>query len=176
MKPLRFLLAMLLAAAAVAVIANVMVPRLRCNRVKGEVNTSVRRLHRIGNDYERIARARRNLQRCEQCLTIFPDDHQLHILRGANLRVIGSYDEALRALERSLELTERPETYAQIGEIEMERGNVEAARTALLKAATFNIRYVMMVDQPMRDELYTAVYERIDRLREGRRKADSSAR
>ncbi|HYC60588.1 MAG TPA: hypothetical protein VEK79_13570 [Thermoanaerobaculia bacterium] len=165
MKAFRVVLAVLLLGAAIAVIERAMVPLVRCNLAKGAINRTVRRFHRIGDEYQRFNMARRNLVRCDECLAAFPNDYQMHLLRAANLRILGRYDEAVRTFEHALTLTERAEIYAQLGEVEIERGNVEAARRALLKAATFNIEHVMTVDQPMRDEIYTAVYARIDRLK-----------
>jgi tetratricopeptide (TPR) repeat protein len=165
MKALRILLALLLLSVTVAAITRQLVPRVRCNLMKGQVNRDVRRFARSGYEYDRIVRARRNLQRCNECLAKFPEDHQLYLLRGANLRMLGSYDEAVHSFEQALALVERPEIYAQLGELEIERGNVEAARRALLRAATFNIMYVETVDEPMRTEIYKQVYDRIERLR-----------
>lgn len=170
MKALRILLALLLATAAIAVITRLIVPRIRCNLVKGEVNRDVRwRLAGIGDEYERVVRARRNVAKCQACLAIFPEDHQMHMLLAANLRIMGRYDEAVRTFEHALTLTERPEIYAQIGELEIERGNIEAARRALLKAAEFDIDYVQTVDQPLRTEIYEAVLARHERLRAAKR-------
>ena len=164
MKVIRVALAVLLFAVTVALIERVMVPRVRCNLAKGEINRIVRRFHRISDEYLRYNLARKNLARCDECLETFPEDYHLHLLRAANLRILGRYDEAVRTFEHALTLTERPEIYAQMGEVEMERGNVEAARRALLRAATFNIMYVETVDDPLKTEIYTAVYDRIDRL------------
>ena len=164
MKAFRVALAVLLLVVSIALIERVMIPRVKCNRWKGDVNRVVRRFHRISDTYQRINLARKNLARCEACLETFPDDYQLHLLRAANLRILGSYDEAVRTFQHALTLTERPEIYAQMGEVEIERGNVEAAKRALLRAAMFNIVYVETVDEPMKSEIYSAVYERIDGL------------
>lgn len=169
MKTLRILLALLLTMTTIAFITRAAAPRIRCNLAKGEINRSVRRFDRIGNEYERIVRARRNVAKCQECLAIFPQDYQLHMLRAANLRILGSYDEAVRTFEYALTLTERPEIYAQIGELEIERGNIEAARRALLKAATFNLTYVETVDEPLRGEIYEAVLARYNRVRAAKR-------
>lgn len=164
MKLLRAALALLLLAASGMVISRVMAPRVRCNLAKGDINRKVRRFHRIADEYQRANMARRNLAQCDECLEIFPSDFQLHLLRGANLRILGRYDESVRAFEQALAATERAETYAQLAEVEIERGNVEAGRRALLRAATFDISHVEMVDDPLKTEIYTAVYERRERL------------
>lgn len=165
MKALRVFFAASLAVAVIFVIAQSLVPRFHCNRTKGEVNRHVRRFSRIGYEYDRAVLARRNLAKIDACLTQFPEDYQLYILRGANLRFLGRPEDAIAAFQQALTLAERPEIYAQIGEIEVERGNLEAARVALTKAATFNVIFVETVDEPLRSEIYKAVIARHQRLR-----------
>lgn len=165
MKALRALLALLLVAAVIAAIVTTMVPRIQCNLAKGRINREVRRIARSGDEYERRTLARRNVEVCRRFLAIFPEDHQLHMLLGANLRILGSLDEAVRSFQRALALTERPEIYAQIGELEIERGNIEAGRAAVTKAATFHMVYLGTVDEPLRSEINNAVMARYDRLR-----------
>ena len=164
MKPLRALLALLLVAALGAMMVRVFIPRISCNLAKGRINRSVRGFSRIGDDYRRTALARAHLEECQRCLKYFPEDHQLYTLYGTNLRFLGRLDEALVAFQQALALTERPEIYAQIGEIEMERGNIEAARAAVTKAAKFHMLYLMVVDEPLRSEINAVVTARYERL------------
>jgi len=165
MKPLRAVLALLLVAALAVMVTRVFVPRISCNLAKGRINRSVRGFARIGDDYRRTALARANLEECRRCLEYFPEDHQLYTLYGANLRFVGRLDEALEAFRKALALTERPEIYAQIGEIEIELGNVEAGRAAVMKAAMFHTLYAETVAEPMRSEINAVVRERYERLR-----------
>jgi tetratricopeptide (TPR) repeat protein len=164
MKALRALVALLLLGAAGFAIAKGMVPRLECNLAKGRINRDVRRFARTGNEYERVERARRNVDECRRWIEIFPGDHQLYMLLGANLRVLGNLDGAVESFRQALALVQRPEIYSQIGELEIERGNIDAGRAAVLKAATFHMLYVEIVDEPLRSEIYNAVMERYQRL------------
>lgn len=165
MKPLRTLLALLLVAALAVMVTRVFIPRITCNLAKGRINRSVRGFARIGDDYRRTALARANLEECQRCLKYFPEDHQLYTLYGTNLRFLGRLDEALQAFQQALALTERPEIYAQIGEIEIERGNIEGARVAVTKAANFHMLYLGVVDEPLRSEIGAVVTARFERLR-----------
>ena len=169
MKLLRLTLAIALTVAVGLVIAKWMVPRIQCNSVKGVVNRNVRSFSRINSEFDRLTLARRNLDRLQPFIDRFPEDYQLYILRGANLRILQRPDEAIAAFRQALALVERAEIYAQIGEIEIERGNVAAGRQALIKAATFNIIYVETVESPLRDEIYQAAYARHARLRAAKR-------
>lgn len=164
MRALRFTLALLVSIAAIALIVRGVLPRVECNRAKGVINRDVRRFARIGDENARVTVARRNVDLCRRCLAIYPDDFQLHVLMGANLRILGDANAALQSYENALAISERPEIYAQMGEIEIERGNVEAARALLLKAATFNIAYLDVVDEPMRTEIASDVLMRQARL------------
>jgi tetratricopeptide (TPR) repeat protein len=165
MKALRVVLALLVVVAVTAAIALRIAPRIGCNREKGRINREVRRFSDLGDEYLRLRRARNNIAACQRCLALYPEDYQLHALLGANLRILGQPEEAVRSYERALALTERPELYSQIGEIEIERGNVAAARAALLRAGTLNVMWLETVEQPLRGELYDEVLARHDRLR-----------
>jgi tetratricopeptide (TPR) repeat protein len=165
MKVVRILLALLLTAAATALVVRVAIPRLECNLAKGRINRDVRRMGRTGNEYERIVRARANVATCRTCIERFPQDPHWYILLGANQRVLGERDEAIRSFQHALSLIERPEIYAQIAELEIERGNIEAGRTALMTASVFQIFYIDYVSEPMRSEIQNAVMARYDKLR-----------
>jgi tetratricopeptide (TPR) repeat protein len=165
MKVIRALLALLLAAAATAVVVRVAIPRLECNLAKGRINRDVRRMGRTGDEYARITLARSNVITCRVCIERFPQDHHWYMLLGANQRVLGERDEAIRSFQQALALIERPEIYAQIAELEIERGNVEAGRTALMTASIFQIFYIDYVSEPMRSEIQNAVMARYDKLR-----------
>jgi len=165
MKVIRILLALLLLAAAAALVARVAIPRLQCNLAKGRINRDVRRMGRTGNEYDRIARARANIATCRACIEQFPQDPHWFMLLGANQRVLGERDEAIQSFQHALTLIERPEIYAQIAELEIERGNIEEGRTALMTASVFQIFYIDYVSEPMRSEIQNAVMARYDKLR-----------
>ena len=164
MKAIKTFVVLLLAAASAAMIVRVAIPRLNCNLAKGRVNRSTPRLWDDGREFERATTARRHVAICRQCIAAFPYDHQWRFLLGTNLRILGEREEALRSLREAIALAERPETYAQIAEVEIELGNVEAARAALLQAATFQVAYASAVDGPLRQEVEQVVYERYERL------------
>ena len=129
------------------------------------MNREVRRFARLGDEEARREQARNNIVSCRHCLTIYPEDFQLHLLMGANLRILGNSEEALQSYERALAIAERPEIYAQMAEIEIERGNPDAARKLLRKAAMFDFSYAEVVDQPLRGEIEAEVLARQEQLR-----------
>ncbi len=167
MRALRTLLALLVILASLALIVRGVIPRIECNREKGPMNRQVRRFARSG-DEQRMEQARNNIAICRRCLALYPEDFQFHLLMGANLRILGNYDEALQSFERALVIAERPEVYAQMAEIEIERGRPDTARQYLRNAAMFDLRYAAVVDQPLRGEIEAEVLARHERLRTGK--------
>ena len=164
MRVVKFVLVLMLAAVSAAAVVRVAIPRWKCNLEKGRINREVRRLSRTGDEYERISRARVNVAKCRECIALFPQDHQFYMLLAANLRVLGERDEAIRTLKHAISLVERADMWAQIGELEIERGNLEAGRAAIMTAASFEIFYIDWVSEPMRHQLQNAVMERFNRL------------
>lgn len=132
------------------------------------MNREVRRFSRSGDEQVRLEQARNNIAACRRCLALYPEDFQFHLLMGANLRILGNYDEALQSFERALVIAERPEVYAQMAEIEIERGRPDTARQYLRNAAMFDLRYAAVVDQPLRGEIEAEVLARHERLRAGK--------
>jgi Flp pilus assembly protein TadD len=168
MRALRTVLALLVSIAALALIARGVTPRIACNRDKGRINREVRRFERTGDENGRTTSARNNVIDCRRCLAIYPEDFQLHMLMGANLRVLGDAEGALQSYRRALAIAERPEMYAQMAEIEIERGDIVAARALMLTAASFNTRLLETVDEPMRSDIAREVFAKQERLRAAR--------
>lgn len=164
MKAIKALIALCLVAASIAFVSRMVLPRLECNLSKGVVNRSMARLWNSGREFERIDMARRNVAMCRVCIAQYPQDHHWYYLLGVNLDILGDHEEAIRNLEQSLALADRPEVYGRLAEMQVEVGNVEAARAALLKAATFQIAYADLVDGPLRLEVQAEVLQRYERL------------
>lgn len=154
MKAVRLLLALLIVAASLLVIAQTLVPRAQCNREKGRIQAEILEFANTGDDYVRIARARRNVEAGRRCIARVPADHEMWFLLGVNQRVLQRSDEALQSFRRALALNERPETYAEIALLELERGNVQLARELLVRAAMFNMTYSEYVSPDLGAEIY----------------------
>ena len=164
MKAIKALLSLLVCAASIAFVTRMVLPKLECNRAKGIVNRSLARLWDSGREFERIDVARRNVEMCRKCIARYPQDHHWYYLLGLNLDILDDREEAIRNLEYSLTLADRPEVYGRLAVMQVEAGNVEAARAALLKASTFQIGYADLVAPPMRIEVQHEVLERYTRL------------
>jgi tetratricopeptide (TPR) repeat protein len=167
MKAVRWLLALLLVAATIAVIERRVLPRLQCNRDKARIQAEAKEFENTGDEYLRTTRARRNIEACRRCVERVPADYEMWFLLGVNQRVLQLHDEALRSFRQALALNERPETYAEIALLELERGNVDEARALLVKAAMFNMMFSEYVSNPLRREIYVEVLRKQKQLQTG---------
>jgi tetratricopeptide (TPR) repeat protein len=159
MRWLRSFVALGLIAACAAVATRVVFPRYACNRDKALVNARTAQLVQSSGDAERNAGARTLAAMCSRCLERFPNDYEFHLLLASNLEMLGDRDAAEASYLKSLELSERPETYAYLALCELQHGKIEEARKHLLRGALFNLTIVELVSEPLRTETVEAVLE-----------------
>lgn len=160
MRVIRATLALLLVGSCVAAASRLVIPRLRCNLDKAQVNATTEITNGSADTYERTVRARRNAEVCRRCLALFPNDYEFHMLLGTNEYLLGEYARSEASFLRSLDLNERPETYAYLAVTQLERGKYTEARKNLVRASMFNMRFVDLVSYPLRDEVYDEVMQR----------------
>ena len=163
MKMLRAILAAGIVAASVLAATRMVLPRWTCNGEKGRVAADTQR-----DTADRAERARELAAVCRRCLAQFPNDYEFAMLLAANEHWLGRRDEAEASYRRALELNERPEAYAQLALLALERGDVEAARRNLMTASVFNLSYSELVGYPLGTEVQIAVQDREKRLRGAR--------
>jgi hypothetical protein len=165
MKLVKALLTIALAATCALAAVKLVLPRIRCNIEAGRINAELRAL-RSAAEGARSRGAHGNIAICEKCTEQFPNDYRFVMLLAANHDILDHRDEALRLYRRALEIEQRPEIYAYIGSLQIEQGNVEAGRATLLHASTFNLAVTLVVDEPLRSEIYQAVMDRHEALRQ----------
>lgn len=167
MTAVRWLLALMLIAGSVAVIARRILPIVECNREKARIQAEAKEFENTGDEYLRTTRARRNIEACRRCVERVPAEYEMWFLLGVNQRVLQQRDDALQSFRQALALNERPETYAEIALLELERGNVDQARQLLVRAAMFNVMFSEYVSNPLRREIYREVLRRQEALKKG---------
>jgi tetratricopeptide (TPR) repeat protein len=160
LKALRIAVALLAITASAIAAIRIAIPPWLCNLEKSRVNAATILADRARSSYEQSRRAYEMVQICETCLKRIPNDSEFRMLLGKNQHLLGKYDIAELNYRRALELTERPETYANLALLQLDRGQLEEARKSLHHAATFDMSYVEWVSQPMRQEIYHAVLRR----------------
>ena len=165
MKALRTILAVAAVAASVLLAARLVVPRWWCNGQKGHVAGETQR-----ESPQRAQHARELAAICQRCLERFPNDYEYALLLAANEHWLGRNAEAEASYHRALQLNQRPEAYAQLALLAIERGDVEGARRYLTSAALFHLEYAQRLGEPLQTEVQTYVKERAERLRKQQRR------
>ncbi len=133
------------------------VPRLRCNRTETILERRTLAAYQA-YDFSAVAPgARRNLMEARECLAQDPMNVNLHMIAGANYRILGRFDEAAAEYREALRYDRRPELYLNLGQTLIAANRHEQGVQALVAAARFYgdegmIDYVM-ADVPEREEV-----------------------
>lgn len=86
--------------------------------------------------------ARDNLVTISQFLPKRPGDVDYLMMRGANDRVLGNYDDARAAYQEALSYDRRPELYYELGCTDLQLGRRDEALDALFQAVLFSRIYL----------------------------------
>jgi len=110
-------------------------------------------------DYDRLLRARRNLELLaglrERCAT----DVRVPMLTGANLELLGRPDDALASYGDALKIDQRPEIYVEMARLQLQLGQTDAAVSSYVAAARFNPR---LMDHFFEEDLRRRIMEQLD--------------
>jgi hypothetical protein len=159
MKWLKGAIAFGVVTGSILVAWQMIIPRYDCNRQKAIVNAAAG----LASEGESIDAASLAAA-CRRCLETFPEDYEFHILLGKMQESLGNLDAAELSYRRSLHFNERPETYAYLGLVQLEKGNVAEARATFYHGSLFSLFVAEAVDEPLRTELMRAVMDRHRRL------------
>lgn len=157
---MRTVASILLALAAVTAIWQVPVRRYQANLQRRQIDLLVARAEGSSSEHERRALALRAIELTHQPLETNPVDYKTLILKGAAEAAAGRGDEALATYRHALTVNERPETYAYMGVLQMERGEVDAAMANLLRAAEFNVVMTRLVAPSTQKLIYDELKKR----------------
>ena len=163
MRASRALLALLLITACAALASRVVIPRMRCNLEKAQVNATTKILD-SGDAYARSIRSRRNVEICRRCLALYPNDYEFHMLLATNEYWLGEHARAEESYRRALALNERPEIYAYLAVTQLRTGKYDEARKNLVRASLFQMALIDLVSPPLQIEVHDEVMERHRRL------------
>ena len=142
---MKLVASILLALAAATAFWQVPVRRYRANLDRRQIDLLVSRAEASASEAERRALALRAIELTHAPLETNPVDYKTLILKGVAEAAAGRDEAALATWRHSLTINERPETYAYLGVLQMERGEVDAAMTNLMRAAEFNVVMARLV-------------------------------
>ncbi|HEX3110417.1 MAG TPA: O-antigen ligase family protein [Thermoanaerobaculia bacterium] len=107
----------------------------------------------MGDPYRTAPIARENLAKIGENLPKRPGDIDYLMLRAANDRVLGNYEDARDSYLEALRYDRRPELYAELGVTELQMGRRQEALDALYQAVLFSRVYLDSLSPDVVDEL-----------------------
>jgi hypothetical protein len=96
---------------------------------------------RAGEAFTSAPIARENLATIAGLLPKRPGDIDLLMMRAANDRILGNFDDARAAYQEALRYERRPELYYELGCVDLQLGHRDEALEALYQAALFSRTY-----------------------------------
>ena len=168
MRVIRLVLAIALVATVALVLQHRVVMRYQCDAEKKKTELW---LETAPNPERAMAVARGAIPRLLQCVENDPSDYEALFLLGRARDEAEQKEAALQAFQASLAVNERPETFANVGILQLETGHAEEARANLLQAVFFHANVIKDVEGTFGLELYTAAEDRQRRLNAQKRGA-----
>ena len=107
----------------------------------------------MGDPYRAAPIAREDLAKIGEYLPKRPGDVDYLMMRGANDRVLGNYEEARASYQEALRYDRRPELYSELGVTELQMGRRAEALDALFQAVLFSRIYFESLSPDVVDEL-----------------------
>src|SRR5947209_6842035 len=106
----------------------------------------------MGDPYRAAPIAREDLAKIGEYLPKRPGDVDYLMMRGANDRVLGNYEEARASYQEALRYDRRPELYSELGVTELQMGRRAEALDALFQAVLFSRIYFEALSPDVRSE------------------------
>ena len=164
MRLLKIAIAAALCVVVALVIQRRIFARYQCSAEKKRTELWLETASESGPSERANAVARGAVPRLMRCVESDPSDYEALFLLGRARTLAQQREAALQAYQASLAVNERPETYANVGILQLEAGNAEEARRNLLQAVYFHANIIKDVEGTFGMELYTAAEDRQRRL------------
>lgn len=172
MQPIRWLAACVVAALAAHAVYRLAWQPFRCNIVKNRVQRVAFGIFDLPNSPTVARKARQAIADIQPCVAACPTDVDMYMTLAMNDRVIGRLQHAADMYGQALKYDRRPEIYFNIGMVQLEMNQRDAALATLTKACSFSIEYADDIPDPtLRDTVVSAVRAQQERgIAEARRK------
>lgn len=142
MRMPRWIATLVIAAAAIAALAQTVIRPLRCNYVEGDVQRVTERIDRASADQVTLAPyARRSIERLMPCLGCENGVNRAMVL-ASNLRFVGRNEEAAALYRNAMRYDRRPELYLGLGQTQLALGQNREALQNLTIACRYNPDYL----------------------------------
>jgi tetratricopeptide (TPR) repeat protein len=172
MRVLRWLAACVVAALAGYAVYGLAWRPFRCNVVTKRVQTMAEDIFELPTTMTVVMEARQGIAEMQRCIASCPTDVDAYMTVAAHDRVIGRLQHAAAMYSEALKYDRRPELFFNLGIVEYELNQSDAALGALTKACTFSIEYADDIPDPnLRQAVLSAVRAQQERaIAEGARK------
>lgn len=97
-----------------------------------------------------------NLASAQECVRVRPHNVNLYMIAALNSRVLGQHNVAIEWYRAALDVDQRPEIYAGLGNAQSQTGDRESAVENLLRANLFWPDTLNSIEDPL-------VYEEVER-------------
>lgn len=144
-----------------AVMRFVYVPH-RCNAGITAAEVATNATEQTASDYDRLLRARRNLELLAGLRESCPTEVRVPMLTAANLEFVGRPDDALASYQEALRIDHRPEIYVEIARMQLQLGQVDEAVASYVTATRFS---PLVVESITSAEIQKRVREQLDARR-----------
>lgn len=123
---------------------------VHCNAAVTDVDARTTMAEETASDYERLVRARRNLEDLAPLRRRCRADVRVFMLAGANEELVGRIEEAERSYEQALRTDQRPEVHAALARVQIRLGRIDAAIENFTAAARFDPNAIIYESEEVR--------------------------
>lgn len=140
-----------------ALVRFVYVPH-RCNAGITAAEVATAAAEETTSDYDRLVRARRNLELLAGLRESCPTEVRVPMLTGANLEFVGRAEDALASYQEALRVDQRPEIYVEMARMQLQLGQVDQAVASYVAATRFS---PLVLDGILSEEIKRRVREQL---------------
>ncbi len=143
---------------AALLIRRIALQRWQCNLTEKEIQTRTSLTYdSVADPIQTSRNAHDNLAALEPCLDAAPNNIALYMLAAANQRLIGRDADAAAMYRRALRYDRRPELYYNLGVVELQLHQRDAAIADLLTAVSFSRAYLRDLPADVQAEVSDAL-------------------
>src|ERR1019366_4501766 len=143
---------------AAFLISRIALKPWQCNLTEKEIQVRTSLTYDSVADPIQTSRyAHENLAALEPCIEVSPHDIALYMLAAANQRLIGRDADAATMYRRALQYDRRPELYYNLGVVELQLHQRDAAIADLLTAVSFSRAYLRDLPADVQAEVSDAL-------------------
>jgi tetratricopeptide (TPR) repeat protein len=132
-----------------------------CNVFKRRAEVSMLAAANVASPLRLAPIARRNLEQSLQWIRRCPNDLDLYMIAGGSFRQLGLSTEAIPMYQRALTLDRRPEIYLNLGQAQVEAGQIGEAMPNLTSAVLFDPNLITEIPASLQQKVEELARSRV---------------